>query len=432
MINLWYDFVFSNKFVCNLIGSDLRSKFFNNEEDTINKSLRCEAILPDYLFKNCKNLNFRTMVSASFPKSLQDYSQDKNFYPIEPRWFNGKNWQLNLKDKENFFLKFIQRINGEILVWYPTEGFYYDKWPFFDDVISFLPKTKIRFVFGNLKNPQWLQHKPNVIYKPYDYWWKSTKGYLPCKELDINKQESYEFTLYNRRYKLTRAVPYYLLEQRNKLKNALHTFHGVFDAIDPSNIIIDELIPGLLKQSEMYYKENSSDELKQIVESKDFLEWSRKKVNNINKTNIMQELFVGDHKAEIWSTSLHDQSYLDIITETDALARKNHLLVTEKTYRSIAAGSIFLISGSGGTLAYLKSKGIETFSDIFDESYDDEGHIHWFNRWKIIEKNLDIWRELGPAGRKNYYQKSFEKLKHNQHVFYTRDFTDETFNLFYD
>ena len=70
--------------------------------------------------------------------------------------------------------------------------------------------------------------------------------------------------------------------------------------------------------------------------------------------------------------------------------------------------------------------------DSGDESYDDEGHIHWFNRWKIIEKNLDIWRELGPAGRKNYYQKSFEKLKHNQHVFYTRDFTDETLNLFYD
>jgi hypothetical protein len=128
--------------------------------------------------------------------------------------------------------------------------------------------------------------------------------------------------------------------------------------------------------------------------------------------------------------NLHNESYLDVITET--LVDNDTLFITEKTYRSIANGSIFLIMGCPGTLKYLKSKGIETFSDLFDESYDDENIPHWFDRWKIIEKNLEIWHSLGKEGRQNYYKKSFHKLVHNQNLLYNRNFKKEIEELFRD
>jgi len=86
--------------------------------------------------------------------------------------------------------------------------------------------------------------------------------------------------------------------------------------------------------------------------------------------------------------------------------------------------------GCPGTIKYLQEKGIQTFNDLFDESYDDPNITHWYDRWKIIEKNIDIWRALGGEGRRNYYIKSFDKLVHNQNILYSRSLKEEIVDLF--
>jgi hypothetical protein len=57
-----------------------------------------------------------------------------------------------------------------------------------------------------------------------------------------------------------------------------------------------------------------------------------------------------------------------LITETTY--GPNVLFVTEKTYKTVFYGHPFMVYGNTNILNYLKSVGYETFSEMFDESYD--------------------------------------------------------------
>jgi len=50
----------------------------------------------------------------------------------------------------------------------------------------------------------------------------------------------------------------------------------------------------------------------------------------------------------------------------------NKLCVTEKTFKAILSKNVFLLLGNPHSLSWLKSLGFKTFSDIIDESYDEE------------------------------------------------------------
>jgi hypothetical protein len=51
------------------------------------------------------------------------------------------------------------------------------------------------------------------------------------------------------------------------------------------------------------------------------------------------------------------------------------LRITEKTFKPIANYQPFIVLGNEGTLKYLKSLGYESFTEMFDESYDQEENI---------------------------------------------------------
>ena len=62
-------------------------------------------------------------------------------------------------------------------------------------------------------------------------------------------------------------------------------------------------------------------------------------------------------------------SMLQVVTETDFYKDKLHL--TEKVFKPMVAGQPFLLLAGRGNLAYLREYGFKTFSDFWDESYDD-------------------------------------------------------------
>lgn len=61
-------------------------------------------------------------------------------------------------------------------------------------------------------------------------------------------------------------------------------------------------------------------------------------------------------------------SYLNLVTESRL---ENIGFLTEKTYKPIRAGQLFLIQGPVGAVEYLRSIGFDTFDDYIDHSYDD-------------------------------------------------------------
>lgn len=63
----------------------------------------------------------------------------------------------------------------------------------------------------------------------------------------------------------------------------------------------------------------------------------------------------------------YTDSYINLVTETDM----DGLFVTEKTWKPIASGQLFLVIGSQHTISYLKDFGVDTFDDIIDHKYYD-------------------------------------------------------------
>jgi hypothetical protein len=62
-------------------------------------------------------------------------------------------------------------------------------------------------------------------------------------------------------------------------------------------------------------------------------------------------------------------TYVNLVTETTVSDR---LFITEKTWKPIASGQLFLVLGNPGTIKFLREQGVDTFDDYIDHSYDNE------------------------------------------------------------
>jgi hypothetical protein len=114
--------------------------------------------------------------------------------------------------------------------------------------------------------------------------------------------------------------------------------------------------------------------------------------------------------------SLFDQSaesLLYLVTETVATGRRHH--ITEKTFKPIALGMPFVIVGTQGSLAYLRSYGFRTFEGIWDESYDNAKDDVRIERIASLLRSLD---ELPPEGKQDLFEAAQEVIEHNWNHFY--------------
>ena len=125
-----------------------------------------------------------------------------------------------------------------------------------------------------------------------------------------------------------------------------------------------------------------------------------------------------DHPMHSCWLSLFDQSaesLLYLVTETVATGRRHHL--TEKTFKPMALGMPFVIVGTQGSLQYLRSYGFKTFSDLWDESYDDEPDDS-----QRIEKIAQVLKQLEHSDRQSIFESAHEIIQHNWNHFYNGGF----------
>ena len=125
-----------------------------------------------------------------------------------------------------------------------------------------------------------------------------------------------------------------------------------------------------------------------------------------------------DHPMQSCWLDLFDESaesLLYLVTETVATGRRHHL--TEKTFKPIAMGMPFVIVGTQGSLKYLRSYGFRTFSDLWDESYDDEPDDH-----KRIEKIARVLKQLAGSNLQDIFESAHEIIEHNWNHFYNGGF----------
>ena len=374
--------------------------------------------LPNVLIQN--NVDF-TVATTTYGAEYfyKKYNNLKNFYPIEFLFYSSSENIDKLQIGDHWFFKKDGVDNFEILFWYPNEGFEIRrKDEAFNQLIALVrskfPTINIRFVFGNFVKSKNIPDY--VIYKCFkNYFWFDTVNKMPTQiKLDPNKESQYDFITLNRSYRESRYMVFTDLKNSGMLANAKYT-----------NILNNTFPPNQITNINNHFIQE-----KTISEDLPF-------INALQTEEYFETLHA--RACETWSTKpsridikltdidLINCSYLEVVNET-IFDSVSNLFITEKTFRAIAVGHIFLICGQPGLLAHLKHWGFYTFDDLFDERYDE---LQSFSqRWAIIKKNLQLWISMSDIEKKSYYMKSFYKLVHNQNLLYSRDFKTEIQSLF--
>ena len=125
------------------------------------------------------------------------------------------------------------------------------------------------------------------------------------------------------------------------------------------------------------------------------------------ETQIMTSCWLGNY-AEA------QDSLLYVPTETVYFGRRLH--ITEKTFKAIALEMPFVLVAPAGSLEYMRSYGFKTFSDVFDESYDEETNdVFRIEKVTQLLKDLD---SLSVRERQEVHRACLSAVEHNYEHFY--------------
>lgn len=119
---------------------------------------------------------------------------------------------------------------------------------------------------------------------------------------------------------------------------------------------------------------------------------------------------------------IYNDTLFSIISESEYV--EDVLFVTEKTYKAIHNFHPFMIWGNPNVLQYLKSLGYETYTELFDESYDQERDNHI--RLNKIRNNINNLNNLNISDYHDAYLSVKNKLIYNYELFLNRDMSEQT------
>lgn len=136
-------------------------------------------------------------------------------------------------------------------------------------------------------------------------------------------------------------------------------------------------------------------------------------------TNISKDL---EHRSDTICTQGPDNeayldTYINLITETTISSK---LFLTEKTWKPIAAGQLFLVVGNPGTISFLRSQGVDTFDDYIDHSYDSEPDF--VNRLDKLYKSLD---QLMLSNLEDIYKQTVDRRLQNSVNFFNGSYDSQ-------
>lgn len=123
------------------------------------------------------------------------------------------------------------------------------------------------------------------------------------------------------------------------------------------------------------------------------------------------------HCIDMWA--LAEKSLLHVVTETVYHGKKLHL--TEKSFKPIVMQQPFVLVSCQGSLEYLRSYGFKTFSDFWDESYDEADDV---TRILKIGKLLSDLDSLSIREKQHLQQSLARTVQHNFNWFYSREFEE--------
>jgi hypothetical protein len=135
---------------------------------------------------------------------------------------------------------------------------------------------------------------------------------------------------------------------------------------------------------------------------------------NTSASHYSADFDIGDYEA----------TDIEVVLET--LFDDSRLHLTEKSLRPIACAQPFIVAGTHGSLEYLRSYGFKTFSDIWDESYDQvKDPEERLIRIADLMKQIANW---APEVRQTNMTQARIIAKYNQQLFFSTEFFNQICN----
>jgi len=123
----------------------------------------------------------------------------------------------------------------------------------------------------------------------------------------------------------------------------------------------------------------------------------------------------------------YNSTHFSIVVET--VIDNPEIFVTEKTFKPMAFYHPFIVMAQAGHLEYLRGQGFETYSNLFDESYDSIEDSH--------ERLAAVVTAIKNFSLEPYDKLTQQKINHNYQRFYNMDLVNaqlvkELINPIYD
>jgi len=236
-------------------------------------------------------------------------------------------------------------------------------------------------------NYQYYKNKhPNIIYFPYYFFYiHHTPG---LRKFDIASTRPHKLLSLNLNPWLHRTVNFLEMRKRTWFSECQHSFHWTykFDNVDTTHIG-EEALAGL--------KDNEKQELEKLT----------------------FPILIDNNFRSTWYASnandSHGSCYINYVTENSV----SQNFITEKVWKPILSGQLFLILGPQLILKHLKDLGLDTFDDIIDSSYDQETEF----RIKIDMILGQLDRLMGSDLNRLWIQ-TYERRKRNCELLYDPQF----------
>lgn len=230
--------------------------------------------------------------------------------------------------------------------------------------------------------------KPNLLF--YPYWYHYSKNRIAnhhyLKNVS-NLEKKFKISCLNGNPRFNRIHNYMLLREKDYFNDLLFTFHNA-DVWRHDDLLLDIDIQNKWSHIKNTLMDRSSSKLSDC---------------DIN------------HEA-------YNNSYINLVTETTVISK---LFVTEKIWKPIASGQLFIALGSEGTIDYLREQGVDTFDDIIDHSYYDnepDWKIRVFKLHELIDNLVKedlykinvITQERRSKNAEKFYAGKFDNRYLNQ------------------
>lgn len=120
----------------------------------------------------------------------------------------------------------------------------------------------------------------------------------------------------------------------------------------------------------------------------------------------------GENGCQVPVWEQRSRRALELVSETMVYNDKNEVFFSEKTYKAIRAGQLFLILGHTGSIRELKKLGFKVFDEYLDHSYDACEKLE--DRIELLSTELKRINDMSDNEFDKIWQATYQDRLHNQ------------------